>query len=61
MISGNIGIIISSANMEIAQNYVTSIQIEIETEDVYADMIVEDAGLSDYPEDHPLLEKLTPD
>src|SRR3954451_16275125 len=40
-----------------------SLIIEIETEDVYADMI-EDADLydfSDYPEEHPLLEKLPPD
>ncbi|GBB97653.1 hypothetical protein RclHR1_30280001 [Rhizophagus clarus] len=40
-----------------------SLIIKIETEDVYADMI-EDADLydfSDYPEDHPLLEKLPPD
>ena len=40
-----------------------SLIIEIETEDVYADM-VEDANLydfSDYPEDHPLLAKLPAD
>ncbi|GBC01957.1 hypothetical protein RclHR1_08800004 [Rhizophagus clarus] len=40
-----------------------SLIIEIETEDVYADMI-EDADLydfSDYPEEHPLLEKLPAD
>lgn len=34
-----------------------SLIIEIENEDVYADMI-EDADFSDYPEEHPLLEKL---
>ncbi|GBB98462.1 hypothetical protein RclHR1_32310003 [Rhizophagus clarus] len=40
-----------------------SLIIKIETEDVYADMI-EDADLydfSDYPEEHPLLEKLPAD